>query len=139
VLSGDAKLRLHQRTFRCACGAVHDRDRNAATNLRRIGLDAPCHPLEICNPSRMRIASLQDLDRILIILGDGGFKESEMQHFDVVVVSGDPARALAAAVALNKTPGAIAVMNADQGRSDRADEVPLEGTIMLLQPAEERR
>jgi putative transposase len=40
VLSGDAKLRLHQRTFRCACGAVHDRDRNAATNLRRIGLEA---------------------------------------------------------------------------------------------------
>ncbi len=40
VLSGDAKLRLHQRTFRCACGAVQDRDRNAATNLRRIGLEA---------------------------------------------------------------------------------------------------
>lgn len=62
-----------------------------------------------------------------------------MQHFDVVVVSGDPARALAAAVALNKTPGAVAVMNANQGRSDRADVVPLEGTIMLLQPAEKRR
>jgi putative transposase len=32
------KLRLHQRTFRCECGAVIDRDRNAATNLRCIGL-----------------------------------------------------------------------------------------------------
>jgi putative transposase len=40
VLSGENRLRLHQRTFRCACGAVHDRDRNAATNLRRIGLEA---------------------------------------------------------------------------------------------------
>jgi putative transposase len=40
VLSGENKLRLHQRTFRCACGTVQDRDRNAATNLRRIGLDA---------------------------------------------------------------------------------------------------
>lgn len=40
VLTGEHKLRLHHRTFRCACGAVHDRDRNAATNLRRIGLDA---------------------------------------------------------------------------------------------------
>jgi putative transposase len=39
-LTGDDKIRLHQRTFRCACGAVMDRDRNAATNLRRIGLEA---------------------------------------------------------------------------------------------------
>jgi putative transposase len=39
-LTGERKLRLHQRTYRCACGAVHDRDRNAATNLRRYGLEA---------------------------------------------------------------------------------------------------
>jgi transposase, IS605 OrfB family, central region len=38
--SGDDRLRLHQRAFRCACGAVQDRDHNAAKNLRRIGLAA---------------------------------------------------------------------------------------------------
>jgi putative transposase len=40
VKTGDAKLRLHHRTYRCECGSVMDRDHNAATNLRRIGLDA---------------------------------------------------------------------------------------------------
>jgi putative transposase len=39
-LTGDEKIRLHQRTFRCACGAVMDRDRNAAKNLRRVGFEA---------------------------------------------------------------------------------------------------
>lgn len=40
VRTGDAKLRLRHRTYRCGCGAVMDRDDNSATNLRRIGLDA---------------------------------------------------------------------------------------------------
>lgn len=37
--TGDARLRLHHRTYRCDCGAVIDRDLNAALNLRRIGLE----------------------------------------------------------------------------------------------------
>lgn len=39
-LTGDDRLRLHQRTYRCVCGAVIDRDCNAARNLRRYGLNA---------------------------------------------------------------------------------------------------
>lgn len=31
---------LNKRTWECACGAVHDRDLNAALNVRRVGLDA---------------------------------------------------------------------------------------------------
>jgi putative transposase len=31
---------LNKRTWECDCGAVHDRDVNAAQNIRRIGLDA---------------------------------------------------------------------------------------------------
>ncbi|TLX17301.1 hypothetical protein FFR93_05045 [Rhizobium sp. MHM7A] len=38
--TGDDKLRLHNRTFRCDCGLVIDRDLNAAMNLRRLGLQA---------------------------------------------------------------------------------------------------
>jgi putative transposase len=42
VKKGDAKLRLHHRTYRyrCDCGLVMDRDDNAALNLRGIGLKA---------------------------------------------------------------------------------------------------
>lgn len=40
VKTGDDKLRLHQRIFRCDCGLVMDRDDNSALNLRRTGLEA---------------------------------------------------------------------------------------------------
>lgn len=40
IRTGDQKLRLHRRTYRCGCGSVIDRDDNAATNLRRFGLTA---------------------------------------------------------------------------------------------------
>lgn len=38
--TGEAMLGLSRRIFRCDCGAVLDRDANAATNLRRFGLEA---------------------------------------------------------------------------------------------------
>ena len=38
VKSGEDKLRLHQRTFRCECGTELDRDHNSALNLRHLGL-----------------------------------------------------------------------------------------------------
>jgi putative transposase len=38
--TGVGKLGLKDRTFRCDCGAVMDRDHNSAMNLRRIGLEA---------------------------------------------------------------------------------------------------
>lgn len=40
VKTGDAKLRLHHRTFRCGCGSVMDRDHNSALNLHQFGLKA---------------------------------------------------------------------------------------------------
>lgn len=38
VKSGDDKLRLRHRIFRCDCGAELDRDHNSALNLRHLGL-----------------------------------------------------------------------------------------------------
>jgi flavin-dependent dehydrogenase len=62
--------------------------------------------------------------------------EQVMQHFDVIVVGGGPAGAMAAAGVLKAMPGAsVAIIDPDRDDNHRIGEALLTGTVMSLQDA----